>query len=700
MSWASIATTSRIEVALPKSTSTRARLCSCARIRASTSITSVLTSSEARVEDSSSPTFSRALTASSKSAEGTRITSRERRRSSLPAVSSSVISPRSSSTIFCTVKRASPTSSVRSDTVAVEITARLATSVTTAVSTAVSTREREPPADSAPAAGAGSTSAGASRLSVLTLPPPESSDPAEQAATSRAGTVIAASREAARAAGRDRGFMCVGREPPDAGSPRAVWQAGRVRVLVVGAGLAGLTVAHDLTAAGHDVLVLEGSPHVGGKIRQQRVAGVSVDVGAEAMLNRRPEGVDLARSLGLEPVQPTQASSRIWTRGALRPLPRTLLGAPLDGDQLAASGVLGEEGLRRALAEVVTPVDGDPSVGDLVAARFGDEVTDRLVEPLLGGVYAGRAREISSRAAAPQLVALAERGSILEQAAALPVDGSPVFAGLDGGLGGLVAALVSALAAAGSEVRTGVQVREVRRTARGFVARFARTSTPGVGARTAPTSTGVGGPSSTNVGDEVTVDAVVLATPAAPTSRLLAGLAPVAAAELAGIDYASMAVVTLALGLHDAPDLAATDASGFLVPPVDGRRIKASTFSFAKWGWVRDAGAAEGVLHLRTSIGRLGEESHLHAGDDDLVARSLADLAEAVGLRATPVETHVQRWGGGLPQYRPGHLDLVARIRADVARVPGLAVCGAAYDGVGVAAVIASAHRAARDLGS
>jgi oxygen-dependent protoporphyrinogen oxidase len=438
-----------------------------------------------------------------------------------------------------------------------------------------------------------------------------------------------------------------------------------VRVVVVGGGVAGLTAARDLTGSGHDVVVLEGADELGGKLRRREVAGVTVDVGAEAMLNRRPEGVELARSLGLEVVHPAVASSRIWTRGALRPLPRTLLGAPLDLDQLADSGVLSEEGLARARAEVVSPVAGDPTVGELVAARFGDEVTDRLVEPMLGGVYAGRAREISARAAAPQLVALAERGSILEQAAALPVDGTPVFAGLVGGMGGLVDALVSGA----FEVRTGDPVLEIRRTPGGFEARCARTSTTG--------------------------DAVVVAVPAAPAARLLAELAPVASSDLAGIESASMAVVTLGFRVGD---MVATDGSGFLVPPVDGRRIKASTFSFAKWDWVRAAGAAEGVVHLRTSVGRHREEASLQVTDEELVAASLADLREALGLTAPPVATHVQRWGGGLPQYAVGHLDRVARIRADVARVPGLAVCGAAYDGVGIAAVVGSAHRAAGDL--
>jgi oxygen-dependent protoporphyrinogen oxidase len=174
---------------------------------------------------------------------------------------------------------------------------------------------------------------------------------------------------------------------------------------------------------------------------------------------------------------------------------------------------------------------------------------------------------------------------------------------------------------------------------------------------------------------------------------------PAAAAELAEIEYASMAVVTLAFDAAGISTGSMSESSGFLVPPVDGRAIKASTFSFAKWGWVRDAGAEHGLVHVRTSLGRHGEEATLQRTDDDLVAVSLADLGEATGVTAPPVATHVQRWGGGLPQYVVGHLDRVARIHAAVADVPGLALCGAAYDGVGIPAVIASARKAVAHLG-
>ena len=448
-------------------------------------------------------------------------------------------------------------------------------------------------------------------------------------------------------------------------------------VVVVGAGIGGLSAAYQLQQQGRDVLVLEGSPQVGGVLRRRSVAGVPVDVGAEAMLNRRPEGVDLATALGLEVCHPTVASSRIWTRDALRPLPRSLMGVPLDLDDLAASGVLTDAELARVRAEsghAATPVGDDVTVGDLVDARLGHAVTDRLVEPLLGGVYAGHARRISARAAVPQLVALAERGSLLDQAPGLTgpsTYSAPVFAGLPGGMGGLPLRLAERL-----EVRTRATVRRLDRVPVHGGHRFALTVGPTTDERT------------------VTADAVVLAVPAAAASRLLAELAPEAGRLVGGIETASVAVVTLALRVADAGALAETDASGFLVPPVEQRAIKAATFSFAKWGWVREAGAADGLIHLRTSLGRHGEEAALQASDDELVAVSLRDLRDAAGLDAMPVDTHVQRWGGGLPQYALGHLDRVARVRAALEAVPGLAVCGAAYDGVGIPAVIGSARRA------
>ena len=441
-------------------------------------------------------------------------------------------------------------------------------------------------------------------------------------------------------------------------------------VVVVGGGVAGLVAARGLAAAGRDVLLLEASPQLGGKLRSAEVAGLTVDVGAEAMLARRPEGLDLVHELGAEVVHPTAATSAVWSRGALRALPRSLMGVPLDLDQLAASGVLSPDGLARASAETPTDVADDMSVGDLVASRLGDEVVERLVEPLLGGVYAGHARRISAAAAVPQLLAMARRGALLDQAASVPVSAGPVFASLPGGMGRLPGRVVDD---GGFEVRTSATVRALGRTTSGW----ALTVGPTTHAET------------------IDADAVVLATPAAPTARLLADVAPAAAAELAAVESASVAVVTLVLRAQDVPD-SLVDRSGFLVPPVEQRAIKAATFSFAKWAWVREMDPD--LVVLRTSLGRHGEEATLQAADEGLVRASLADLAALAGITARPVDTHVQRWGGALPQYAVGHLDRVARVRAAVADLPGLVLCGAAYDGVGVPAVIGSARRAVASL--
>jgi protoporphyrinogen/coproporphyrinogen III oxidase len=421
-------------------------------------------------------------------------------------------------------------------------------------------------------------------------------------------------------------------------------------------------------------VVLEASPTVGGKLRRAEVGGVGVDVGAESMLNRRPEAVALVREAGLGDrlVHPASTTARLWSRGRMRPMPRTLMGVPTDARLLAESGVLSTAGLARVAVEPVLPptrLDGqDVSIGWLVEERFGREVVDRLVEPLLGGVYAGHARELSAMAAVPQVVALLDRDrSMMRAAAAATAHTSdvPVFAGLVGGLAQLPVAL-----AAGLDVRTGSTVRDLVRAAGGW-------------------DLVVGSAHDAHV---LHADAVVLATPARATGRLLAHVAPDAALELGRIEYASMAVVTLAFRARDVPP---TEGSGFLVPPVDKRTVKASTYSFAKWDWVRAAGAADGVLVMRCSVGRHREADALQRTDEEIVQVALEDLADAIGLSVRPVDAHVQRWGGALPQYAVGHVERVRHIRASVAARPGLAVCGAAYDGLGLPACIASARLAA-----
>ncbi|MFE9405225.1 protoporphyrinogen oxidase [Streptomyces sp. NPDC006530] len=450
-------------------------------------------------------------------------------------------------------------------------------------------------------------------------------------------------------------------------------------IVVVGGGISGLAAAHRLLASGARVTVLEGSAVLGGKLLAGEIEGAPVDLGAESMLARRPEGVELARAVGLgDRIQaPAAAGAAIWTRGALRPMPTGhVMGVPARPDTL--HGILSAEGLARVAQDrelPTTELGEDIGVGEFVAKRVGREVVDRLVEPLLGGVYAGDAYRISMRAAVPQLFeaarthpSLLEGVQDIQAAAAAKQRGGPVFAGLDGGIGTLPLAVADAVRAQGGEIRTETPVLALTRTADGWRIR--------------------------TDSELIDADGVILSTPAWSASALLAAESPVAAAELSEVEYASMVLVTLAFRRADLAGL--ETRSGFLVPPVDGRTIKASTFSTHKWSWVNERGSD--LFVLRTSIGRYGEERHLDWDDTDLVDVSLGDLGEAVGLSAKPVASRVNRWIGGLPQYPVGHLAKVARVRAEVAKLPGLRVCGAAYDGVGIPACVASARRAADEI--
>ncbi|MFF7382408.1 protoporphyrinogen oxidase [Streptomyces griseoluteus] len=455
--------------------------------------------------------------------------------------------------------------------------------------------------------------------------------------------------------------------------------ASKGHVVVIGAGVAGLAAAHRALARGARVTVLEATDRVGGKLLPGEIAGLKVDLGAESMLARRPEAVGLAREVGLgDRLQPpATATASIWTRDALRPMPKGhVMGVP--GTAAALSGLLSAEGLARIERDAGLPpteIGDDVAVGEYVAARMGREVVDRLVEPLLGGVYAGDAYRLSLRSAVPQLYQAARTHDTLTSAvrtlqakAAEAGQTGPVFLGIEGGVGTLPLAVADAVRARGGDILTRTPVSELRRDATGW---------------------------RVTAGDRTLhADAVVVAVPAPAASALLRAEAPAAAAELAAVEYASMALITLAYRRADA---ALPEGSGFLVPPVDGRTIKAATFASQKWGWV---GAEDPDLFVvRTSVGRHHETEILGRDDAELAGVARHDLRAATGLDARPVATRVTRWTDGLPQYPVGHHARVARVREHVAKLPGLAVCGAQYDGVGIPACVASAYAAVDQLG-
>ena len=470
------------------------------------------------------------------------------------------------------------------------------------------------------------------------------------------------------------------------------------RLIVVGGGITGLAAARAGLAAGLAVTLVEASPGYGGKLALGHVAGTAVDLGAESILARRPEGVALAEQVGLadDVVHPATTAAGIWSRGELHPLPAgQLMGVPGDLRALSASGLLSSRALARVQADRVmpkTPVTEDVAVGEYIAKRLGREVVERLVEPLLGGVYAGHADRLSLRATVPQLVPLATAGTPLTTgvrdmlaagAATASATGQapkPVFAGIRGGVGRLPGALVTDVQRGGADLRTDVSVRALRRIA-GEQGGAAQADDVRAAWRVELSD-----------GTFEDCDYVLLAVPAYVARELLAAPAPSAAAELAEIEYASMAITTFAF--HRSAFADVPPGSGFLVPPVDGRAIKAATFSSIKWPWLGHS--AGDLVVLRASLGRHGETEILEREDGELAKAALADLAEAVGLTAPPVDRHVQRWTDALPQYAVGHLDRVARIRRALPH--GLTVAGAAYDGVGIPACIASAGTAVSTL--
>lgn len=457
------------------------------------------------------------------------------------------------------------------------------------------------------------------------------------------------------------------------------------RVVVVGGGLAGLTAAHRLITSrpGLDVLVVDGGDRPGGKVRRAEVGGVSLDVGAESVLASSAHAVQLCAELDLSErmVVPEPLAASIWTRGALRPIPTgTFMGVP--GPDADLSGLLTEDEARRASAPVTgEPLETDRSIAEVVGGEYGSAVVDRVIEPLLGGVYAGRVEELSMQAAMSALWPAVTKGESLTSTVGrmLPpppgADDPPRpsrLMGLDGGIVGLAERLVESITAAGGRVLTVTLVRGLERTTAGWRVVTGPTIAP----------------------EAHDADAVVLAVPATPAGRLLAPHAPAAGEALGAIPAASMAV--LALALPRTPETTGLPGSGFLVPAVDGRTIKASTFASRKWAWVERESAAHDVVLLRASVGRAGEVEALQRDDEDLVRAAVAEIGDALGRPLPdPVDSVVQRWGGGLPQYTVGHRERVSSVRQAVAELPGLEVAGAVYDGVGIAAVLASADAAA-----
>ena len=441
-----------------------------------------------------------------------------------------------------------------------------------------------------------------------------------------------------------------------------------MRIVVVGGGIAGLAAARELENLLPDaeLVLVERSERLGGKLLTEREDGYVVEGGADSFLSRKPRGVGLAEELGLELVGRRPENARAFVRSGteLHPLPEGLTGMiPTDLGALERSALLSEEGRRRLAAEPQVPRASaacDESVASFVTRRLGREAYERLVEPLLTGIYGGDGEQLSLRATFPNLRALElEHGSLLRGLTgnSPPAAAHPPFVSFPDGMGTF------------SE-----RIAESLQRTRIVLGRAALALAPGYEV-------------ALDDGERVAADGVVLAAPAFAVSELTAQLD----AELAGahtkIPYASSAIVTLAFRGD------ALDGYGYVVPRAQGSDALASTWSSSKW----EGRAPDGVALVRVYLGRFGGRDLTADSDGELVGQARAEL-RLVGLDREPERTWIHRWPRGMPQYVLGHLDRVERIDAALSRHPGLALAGAAYRGVGIPDCIHSGEEAARSL--
>jgi oxygen-dependent protoporphyrinogen oxidase len=434
---------------------------------------------------------------------------------------------------------------------------------------------------------------------------------------------------------------------------------------VVGGGISGLVAAYRIRQAagdGANITLFEPGDRLGGVLRTELVGGVPTDVGAEAFVVRRPEVPALLDELGLanRQVGTTGARPLIYSQERLHPLPTaTLNGIPSSAESMA--GLVNDATLARIASEPGRPFDWqsgtDPDVAELVEDRFGEQVVARSVDPMLGGVYAGSAATIGLRSAAPTLAAALDGGATsltdAVRGALMSVTAGPIFGAVSGGY----TVLIDELARRGRPAWVQSPVRSIEPADEGWTL-------------------------CDDAGGLWRADAVVLTVPAARLAGLVKGIAPRAAAAAGRIVSASSAVVVLAVPRG----LPFPQNSGVLVASGESLHAKAITLSSRKWG-------RGDVELLRLSFGRLGDDSAARASDDELLAWAIEDLATVFGLAVEPVDVRVQRWPDAMPQYGPGHRELVAELRAGLPST--VTVAGSYLDGIGVPACIGAAGRAA-----
>ncbi len=456
---------------------------------------------------------------------------------------------------------------------------------------------------------------------------------------------------------------------------RPIGGARRPSVAVVGGGISGLVALHHLARSGLvDVTLHEASPRLGGKILGGWLGdpGVPVELGPDGFVSRGSDLPELCETIGLgdELVSAAHGVVQIWSRGRLRTLPRGLvMGLPVHPLGLLRSRLLSVAELGRLSLDLILPptrCPGDVSIAALVGTRLGRGAVDRLVEPLVGGVYAGTAESLGVDGALPGLRArLDGKRSLIRALRSGQPAVAPSMVTLRGGLTTLVEALRADALARGARIRLDSAVRGLRPAAGGGYQLLDDGSRP------------------------VHHDAVVVATPASAASALLAPLVP-GVEPLGGVAYAPVSVVAL---LYPATAVAGEPrGTGFLACRADGGMLRACTWTDRKWPHL----ARDGVLLARCSMGGIGDRRPLELDDGELAGRAHAELSDAVPLRQGPLDRLVARWPTAIPQYAPGHRSLVESALSHLPR--GIRLAGAVYEGVGLSACARQGRTAAQGV--
>jgi oxygen-dependent protoporphyrinogen oxidase len=462
-----------------------------------------------------------------------------------------------------------------------------------------------------------------------------------------------------------------------------------MRIVIVGGGITGLAAAHRLIElrqqTGHaaQITLFEASERLGGTFGTVRIGEFVVETGADSFITDKPWATDLCRRLGLEgrlvPVDERHRRALILRNGRPVPAPDGFnLLAPSRVWPLVTTPLLSPLGKLRLGLEYFVPAKppaDDESLASFVRRRFGHEVLERVVQPMVGGIYTSDPEKLSLAATLPRFIDMERQAGSLIRAArrrrreAAPADRNSsgarygMFASLEGGMSELIDALAARVKAA-DELRTGRAVAGV---------------TPAAGGHRVVAADN----------EELIAEGVILAAPAHRAADLIDAWAPELAGELREIEYASSAVVVTG---HRRDEIDHTlDAAGLVIPLAEKRRILAVSFLSRKF----PGRAPEGRVVLRTFIGGALQPELLEQSDETLTAMALAELRDILGVRGRPEFTHVARHHRAMPQYHVGHLQRVAAIERLAAQHPRLALAGNAFRGVGLPDCIHSGEEAA-----